>query len=262
MSRAMLSTVLVVSLVSSVHADATLKQTVDGKGAGMSGSSPVATFIKGNRMRSDTLMGDKTQTMIFDVDAQKLYTFDSKKKEADVWDMAAFGQQIGKSVDPAAAKTSFKANGQTKTVGGHSAAGYDLDTTMPTSMGGGDDMSMTVTLHATLWIVKGVPGSADYSRFYKAAADKGFVFTNPQAAKAQPGQAKAMAEMYRQVADLGGLPYETDMDIKMGGSGPMAGLLGRMGNLTMTTVINTVETGALADDLFAPPAGYKLNIKK
>src|SRR6185295_19860210 len=106
------------------------------------------------------------------------------------------------------------------------------------------------------------PGSADYSRFYKAAADKGFIFTNPTAAKAQPGQAKAIAEMYRQIADLGGLPYETDMDIKMSGSGPMAGLLGRMGHLTMTTVVNAVETDALADDVFAPPAGYKLIVKK
>jgi len=30
----------------------------------------------------------------------------------------------------------------------------------------------------------------------------------------------------------------------------------------MTTTINGVEVGALADDLFAPPAGYKLNPKK
>jgi len=39
-------------------------------------------------------------------------------------------------------------------------------------------------------------------------------------------------------------------------------LLARMGNLTMTTTVDSVEVGALADDLFAPPAGYKLNQKK
>ena len=35
-------------------------------------------------MRTDTVMGDTTRTMIFDIDAQRMYRFDSKKKEADV----------------------------------------------------------------------------------------------------------------------------------------------------------------------------------
>jgi hypothetical protein len=30
----------------------------------------------------------------------------------------------------------------------------------------------------------------------------------------------------------------------------------------MTNTVDAVETTALADDLFAPPAGYKLNPKK
>ena len=44
-------------------------------------------------------MGDKIQSTIFDLDAQKMYMFDSKKKEADVWDMAAFGAEMAKNVD-------------------------------------------------------------------------------------------------------------------------------------------------------------------
>ena len=44
-------------------------------------------------MRTDTVTGDTTRTMIFDVDNQRLYSFDSKKKEADAWDMQAFGAE-------------------------------------------------------------------------------------------------------------------------------------------------------------------------
>ena len=110
--------------------------------------------------------------------------------------------------------------------------------------------------------IKNAPGTADYVRFYKAAADKGWIFSDPRAAKAQPGQAKATAEMYNKLAELGGIAYETDMQIKLGGSGPMAGLLARMGNVTMNMLIDSVETGAVADDLFMPPAGYKQNPKK
>ena len=97
---------------------------------------------------------------------------------------------------------------------------------------------------------------------FRSAVEKGFIFSDPRAAKAQPGQARAVAEMYNQMAATGGIPYEMDVQIKLGGSGPMAGLLARMGNITMTNTVDSVETTALADDLFAPPAGYKLSPKK
>jgi hypothetical protein len=34
-----------------------------------------------------------------------------------------------------------------------------------------------------------------------------------------------------------------------------------MGNVTMTTTVTSVSDSPLADNLFAPPAGYKLNTK-
>lgn len=262
MNRIFAATVLVLGLACPADADVTLKQTTSGKGMGFSGNAPAITYIKGNKMRSDVVMGDKTHSMIFDVDAQKLYVFDSKKKEADVWDMATFGAELAKSVEVSGAKASLKPNGQTKQIAGHSAAGYDMEVSMESAMGGSKDMMMTVTLSGPVWIVKNAPGSADYAGFYRAAADKGFIFSDPRGAKAQPGQAKAMAEMHRQVADIGGIPYATDVQIKMSGSGPLAAVMSRMGNVTMTTTVDGVEVGALADTLFAPPAGYKLNQKK
>src|SRR5262245_26724790 len=262
MTRILVGTVLALALAAPVRADVTLHQTTSGKGMAMSGDAKAVTRIKGNKMRTDTTLGDKTHTMIFDVDAQKLYVFDSQKKWADGWDTAGCGAEIGKAVDVSGAKASIKPTGQTRQIAGHSAAGYDIEVSMDSAMGGSKDMTMTVTLAGPAWIVKNAPGSADYARFYKAAADKGWIFSDPRGAKAQPGQAKAMAEMYRRMAEIGGIPYLTDMQMKMSGSGPMAAVFSKMGNMTMTTTVDSVETGALADDLFAPPAGYKLNQKK
>ena len=121
---------------------------------------------------------------------------------------------------------------------------------------------MTMTLSGPTWIVKGAPGSAEVAHFYKSAVEKGWIFSDPRAAKGQPGQAKAMAEMYKQLAETGGIAYETEAQMKMSGSGPMAGLFAKMGNITMTTTVTEVTTGAVAADLFAPPAGYKLTTKK
>jgi hypothetical protein len=262
MTRLMIATVLGLGLALPADADVTLKQTTGGKGMGISGSANGVTYIKGNKMRTDLVQGDKTQTTIFDVDAQKMYVFDSKKKEADVWDMATFGAELAKTVDVSSATGSLKANGQTRQIGGHAAAGYDMEVSMQSAMAGSKEMNMTVTLSGPIWIVKTAPGAADFGRFYKAAVEKGWIFSDPRGAKAQPGQAKAMAEMYKQIAEIGGIPYETNVQIKMSGSGPLAGLMARMGNVTMTTTVDSVEVAPLADDLFAPPPGYKLNQKK
>jgi hypothetical protein len=209
-------------------------------------------------------MGDKVQSTIFDLDAQKMYMFDSKKKEADVWDMAAFSAEMAKSVDISGLKASIKPNGQKKPFGSQSADGYDMDITVPAQLGGNKDMTMTINMTGPVWIVKNAPGAADYARFYKTAAERGWIFGDPRAAKGQPGQAKAVAEMYKQFADIGGIAYEMDTQMKMGGGAgnPLGGMLSRLGNVQMTTIVDDVQTGPLSDDLFAPPAGYKLNQKK
>ena len=267
MTRVLGLALLALSLAVPAAADLTLKQTMTGKGMGINGQSSGTAYIKGNKMRSEMQVGDRTQIAIFDLDAQKMYSFDSKKKEADVWDMAAFAAELSKTVDTSSMKSSLKPNGQTKQIGGQTAAGYDLEVSMPSAIGGNPDMMMTVTMTGTTWIVKNAPGTADYINFYKAAAEKGWIFSDPRAAKSSPGQARATTEMYKQFADAGGIAYETDMQMKVsstgGGAGnPLGGLLARMGNMSMATTVQSVETGALTDDLFAPPAGYKLNQKK
>ncbi len=244
-------------------ADVTMTQSVSGKGMGMNGTTVTTTYIKGLKMRTDSVMNGTTRTTVFDVENQKMYVFDSKKKEADMWDMADFAKQIGTTVEAEGMTASFKPNGQTKQVSGKTATGYDMSISMPTRMGDAKDgMAMTVTLSGPTWIVKGAPGTADFQRFYKAAAERGFIFSDPRAAKAQSGQAKATVAMYREMAATGGVPYETEMNIKMSGDGPMAGLMSRMGNISMTTSVQNIDAAPLADDLFGPPAGYKMNMKK
>jgi hypothetical protein len=233
-----------------------------GKGMGASGTMTSTTYIKGNKMRSDTVSGDTVRSVIFDVDTQKMISFDSKRKEADVYDMQRLASEVSKNVDTTGMKATIKANGQTKQIAGHKASGYDAEITVPATMGGQNGMKMTVILTGPMWIVKGAPGAAEYMNFYKTAVEKGWFFTDPRAAKGQPGQAKAMAEMYRQLAATGGIPYEQEMNIKVSGEGPMAAVLAKMGNISTTTSVTSVEATPVAADLFAPPAGYKLKEQK
>jgi len=262
MTRALVAAVLVLGFAFTASADVTLKQTVEGKGMGMAAKMNTTTYIKGHKMRTETQMGDKTTVTVFDVDVQKMYMFEVGKKEADVWDMAAFSADVTKNVDVSNMQASVKPNGQTKQISGHAASGYDMEIVVPAAIGGNKDMVMTITMGGPIWMVKTGPGVAEYAAFYKAAAEKGWIFSDPRAAKAQPGQARATTEMHKQFAAIGGIPYESDWSFKMGGSGPMAGLMAKMGNMSAHTTTDSVTAGPLADDLFAPPAGAKLNQKK
>ena len=240
---------LMLAVSAPLLADVTINGTGTGKGLGMSGNMVTATYVKGQKMRVDTVTGDTTRSMIFDVENQKLYMFDNKKKEADMYDMAAFAAELGKAVEVGAITSSVKPNGQSKQVAGKTASGYDMDISVPASIGGAGGMKMVVKMTGPAWIVKGAPGTADYVAFYRAAAQKGFIFSDPRAAKGNPGQAKAMARMYEQFADIGGIPYETMMDIKPTGEGPMAGMMAKMGSMSMTQVVESVDTAAIPAEM-------------
>ena len=250
------------ALVAPAFADVTIKSSTSGKGMGVSGTMTATTYIKGNKMRTDTVSGDTTRSVIFDLDTQRMISFDSKKKEADVYDMQKLSAELSQNVRASEMKATVKPNGKTRPISGHTATGYDMEISLPATLGGKDGMKMTVHLTGPIWVVKGAPGTSDYMNFYKNAVDKGWFFTDPRAAKGQPGQAKAMAEMYRQLASTGGIAYEQEMNVKMSGDGPMAGLMAKMGNVSMTTTVSSVDAGAVATDLFTPPAGYKLKEQK
>ena len=68
MIRTVLTVLLLATIAAPAGADVTIKQTNTGKGMGMSGTMPSTTYIKGLKMRTETVMGDTTRVTIFDVD--------------------------------------------------------------------------------------------------------------------------------------------------------------------------------------------------
>jgi len=243
-------------LASTAWADVKVVANTSGKGMGQAANGQSTTYVKGNKMRNEMQMGDNTIISITDLDAQKMFVLNPKKKEADVYDLAKMRADLEKSVGAADAKISFKPNGQTRTVLGQSCDGYDISIAIPS--GAGSDMGpMTVVLSGPAWIAKNMDGFADYAGFFKTAAERGMFFSNPQQAKAQPAHAKGMAEMYRAIAETG-FPLEQELSIKVEGSGPLAGMMAKMGNATISTTVTSIDAGSLSDDLFTVPPGYRV----
>jgi hypothetical protein len=258
MRRSLLPAVLALAAFAPAHADLTIKATATGKGLGMSGTTSNVTYIKGLKMRSEAVSSKSNAVTIFDVDAQKMYILNDKKQEADVWDMAAFTQEISKSIPAEGVEASITPNGQTKTINGQLAEGFDVKIVVPATIGGPGGLPVTMLLSGVSWIARGVPGAAEYAAFYSGAAEKGWIFSDPRAAQGAPGQAKAMAQMYAEFAKIGGIPYETEMNIKAQGEGMMGAMMARMGNVSTTTTTDSVDTAPIADALFQVPADYEL----
>jgi len=257
MARARAALLYLVLASAPAWADVTVTYTTTGKGLmGMAGTFETTTSIKGHKMRSEATVGGDPVITILDADTQQMISINPKKKEAEIIDLVKLNAEMAEKVGTAEAQVSVTPNGETRQVLGQSCAGYTVRITMPMNMAQG--MSMTMQMGGPMFLAAGAPGSADFSAFYRAAAERGLVFTSAQQAEAQPVQAKGMAEMYRAIADLDGIPYEQVIDISMQGAGPMAAMMSRMGGASMTITATAVSTDALSDDLFTIPAEFKV----
>jgi hypothetical protein len=242
-------------------ADVTIVQATTGKGGpiGLDGES--TSYLKSSRMRIEQTVRGKRIVTIIDLDKQQFISIDDGKKEAEITDMGSIAKsmQAFKAEDVRAAVTP---TGNKKAILGHDAAEYEMNIVVPFQVPeGGGDMPLTIAMGGPVWVARNAPGAADYQAFYRTAAEKGFVFTDPRQAKASPGQARGMLELYRKMADAG-VPLVTTMQMKFEGAGPMAAMMSKMGGMNITTTVTSITEGPIDAAKFEIPAGYKVKQNK
>jgi hypothetical protein len=263
MARAVTGAVFAAMLMAApAFADVTVTQTTGGKMFGPDISGTNVTRIKGHKMRVDTTRtggpGNDT-TMIFDVDAGKVIMLNNAKKEAIVRDTSEMSAAVTKIGD-ADMKASLEATAATKTIAGTTCTVYDSNIAVTFSIIE-KQPPMTMVMTGPVCLSKTAAGAAEFREFFSAASQKGFIFTDPQAAKAQPGMAKGMATMWKKWADAG-VALSSDINLSFEGEGMMAQMMKKMGGGKITSETTKIETAALSDDLFAVPAGYKTTQNK
>lgn len=243
------------------QADVTIVAQMKGNMMGAKASGETITYIKGHKMRTDQTAGSDKTTTIMDVDGGRLIAINHRKKEAEVWNMAELGASLQKTgVDVSAADVAITPSSETKEIAGFTATRHDVSVSVDASMPDAP-IKMTMNINGPAWLSKEAPGVDDYAAFYTAAFEKGFFFGDPRAARAQPGNARGMMRLYRQMAGEG-IPLESTQTMKMSGSGPMAGLLSRMGSGEMSTTVTKISDEPIDDALFEIPAGYKVKEQK
>lgn len=263
MRRMFLAFAVALAVALPLRADVTIVQTTTGKGGpiGLDGES--TTLLKAGKMRVESVMRGKRTITIIDIDKQQFVSINEDKKEAEVTDMSAIAQsmQAFKASDVRAKVTP---TGNKKQILGYDAAEYEMNVVVPFQIPegeGGGDMQLSISMGGPVWVAKDAPGMADYQAFYRTAAEKGFILGDPRQAKASPGQAKGMLELYRQMAEAG-VPLVTTMQMKFEGGGPMAGMMAKMGGMNITTTVTKITEGPIDDAMFAVPAGFKVKQQK
>lgn len=247
-------------------ADVTITANASGKGMGQMVSGESVTYVKGSRLRMDRKgpNGGGTST-IMDVSAMKQIVINHQKKEAEVYDISKMAAQMQQVVKPEEIQVKVTPSGETKQILGKTCEGYDISVRVPMSFGQPNasqaGLSAMVVLEGRSWIAKGVPGTADYTGFWKSAAANGMFFGNPQQLKAAPGQAKGMTAMYEAMSKLDGLAYGYDMALRFEGNDMMAGMMNKMGGFSMSQTATAVSADPIPEEVFGIPAGYKVSNK-
>lgn len=260
--RTVVAALGVLAWATTASADMKMVAQMTGKMMGRTPSGETVTYIKGHKMRTDQTMGGTQLSTIMDVDAGELISLNHKSKEAEIWNVADLAKTMQDAgVAASGVDVKITPTGESKDVAGFKATGYDMYVSVKSNMGGQAALAMTVTITGPAFLSTAAPGAKDYASFYMAAADKGFFFGDPRAAKAQPGNAKGMMALYRSMAEKG-VPLQSTQTIKLSGEGPMAGILAKMGGGEITSTVTSVSADPLGDDVFAVPAGYKIKRQK
>ena len=246
------------------QADVAVVTTTAGKASFINVGGTSTHLIKGNRMRTDSVMGSRDDSLLIDIDGRRFVSIDDHKKSATVTPLDSIREQLDKAgvgtINATLTKTAQK-----KQVAGYNCTVHDVSVSLPFSITGnpGDGMDMNMVMSGTVCLSTDAPGLADYQKFYRASADSGFIFGDPRAAKSPTGaaQAKAYAELTRKMAEAG-MALESHVTITANGSNPMAGMMAKLAASDISTTVTQITVGDLPAEKFDVPAGYKVKTQK
>jgi hypothetical protein len=261
--KAVLSTILITFAAASL-ADVTVTMQTEGKASFIDVGGESVVQFKGQRQRTDQMLGKRAVTLIIDVDGKRFIDLDAKKKSALVTPLSVIGEQLT-AVGADTLEATLTKTAQTKQVAGFPCTVHDVRLSLPFSLTGEADqgMELDMALSGTVCLSTAVPGLTDYQAFYRAAADSGFVFGDPRSAKSPTGaaQARAYAALTRKMSEAG-MALESNLTISATGEGPLAGMMGKLAASNIRTTVTNVTSGELPADMFEIPADFKVKTQK
>lgn len=258
-----------------LRADVTLVQTTTIEGAlaqmaaqaGNSVSPTLTTRVKGMKSRTDVEVGPVRVATIIDLAARQIITLQLESKTATVTSTAS-GTPATAPQPPEISLPKLDATvsptGKSQVIDGNKCDEFTFTTTMDMAAMTGRQMppqaaemmrGMRFVMTGSMWVTKDGPGAGEYLAFQKSMASSDLVAAvAARAGVAIPG----MESMMKATSKLDGMAYLMDMTMNVEGTGQIADMMKQMGPMKITTRVSSINTDAIADDLFKIPEGFTI----
>jgi hypothetical protein len=244
---------LTAALSTPARADLTLTSQVTGK----AGSGQSVTYLKGGKMRSDSTLQNGKVSTILDVENQKFISLDHAKKQATVVPMAQMREKTAKALQTTKATSTLTPSGESKQIAGRTCEGYVSKVATPMPVG--NDTSIMMVITGPVFIAKDAPGSEDYARFYRIAAEKGSILSDPRQSKTPGGPSRGLADLYEEIGKIRGVPYAMELNMKVEGDSPMVAILSKgLSGVMFSSTVTESSSATIPDATFEIPAGYSI----
>jgi hypothetical protein len=244
----------------------TTTTTIEGAVAGMMGGlvPSMVTHIRGSKARTDVTVGTQKISTIVDVDAKEVILLNATDMTAKVVSATSMPAMPEGMAMPKI-EGSLKPTGQSKVVSGAECQEHALKMTMSMAeMAGSGKMGpeaaammkeMKILVNGSMWIAKAGPGVAEYAAFQALSAKHSM----NALMRAMPGIGGGGLDRFMEAfSNAGGLPYLTEMNMTIEGSGDLAPMMKQFGDMKLTSRVTEVSTAQLSDELFTVPDGYKV----
>ena len=262
-----LATIAVVALSSvSLGADVrvTSTTTIEGAVASMMGGlvPSMVMHIRGNKARTDIVVGTQTISTIVDVDAKQVILLNGTDKTAQIITPESIPETQGFMPK---IEGSLKPTGQSRVLGGAQCQEHALSMTMSMAeMAGSSKMApeaaqmmkdMRILVNGSMWLATSGPGVAEYVAFQALSAKQSMAALM----RGMPGMSSGgFDRLMENFSNAGGLPYLTEMKMTIEGGGDMAAMMKQFGDMKLTSRVTDVSTAPISDEIFKVPADYKM----
>lgn len=255
MRRAFVLTILF-GCTATGYADLRIQEKVEGNAGKLHVTGTQITEIRGNQMRVETQSGSDTQVILYDLGAQTVSVFDTKRKEVRVRNIASIQQETSKVIPLASISFKYSPAGASRSINGLSCDVYDFSARIPVT----EDGKPTLIMTGSMCVSKNANGVNEYHHFVATANQLGAIIGYTNNNLVFVAMAYAETSIYRVAEAIGGIPLEISRKIQFEG-GMFAGLLNRSAGE------RSLELTGLSDSVLSPvdfdiPNGWKRNETK
>jgi len=256
MNRHQLAAALVLTLGATLdaQADVVTKSSVTTIARGKTTEGEWVESVQGLRMRghwaSPKAPGCRSVGLIHDATGNRVVVLRCDKQEAEVVDAVKAAAEVEKRLPARLVTTTIEPTGRSQDKLGVRCEEFAFSVKAPLNE------DTVLIRRGTAWVAKSGPGVEEYVAFYKSALT---VITagSIRAPEDLLAWARTDMEPSRQLALLGGMPYEMHITLEVQGRGIDASLTRKSLGFDQSIKVTTIENGPLDGHVFDVPEGWK-----